>query len=336
MKKALVFIWTICPRLQISKPYFLSDYKNSNHISKVGIRCSGNIGEFEPLHIGLISDGLPGKDISNHGKTDNNTIADVSNSYNHVLNALALSNTGYDTFLDNDLSAFSKNILFLASDPIDKNNLTRYYLEHVKRGGTIIVVNSDDDDNSSNVNGIFGRLLGIQNGVNVSTFNNIGQSSMIKGQQKHLYGQQQYNIKVSGITRDIQFKRDPNVKVLSFYLNNSNRVAPFAIEKDYPQGGRIIYVNAGGYFKAISNDPYQYFGTLSNFPSLIALKSSRYTKEMYSPAESITTARYIGDLNITGQSRINSSSISFPDTSDSGSYNFYPRNISIFMYQNRR
>ena len=58
------------------------------------------------------------------------------------MNCLALSNTGYDTFLDNDLSAFSKNILFLASDPIDKNNLTRYYLEHVKRGGTVIVVNS--------------------------------------------------------------------------------------------------------------------------------------------------------------------------------------------------
>jgi hypothetical protein len=51
---------------------------------------------------------------------------------------------------------------------------------------------------------------------------------------------------------------------------------------------------------------------------------------MHSPAGSITTARYIGDLNITGQSGINSSSISFPDASNSGSYNLYPTNISIF------
>ncbi|HZD81866.1 MAG TPA: hypothetical protein VE076_03220, partial [Nitrososphaeraceae archaeon] len=320
------------PKLQMSRPYLLSDYKNSSHISKVGIRCSGNIGEFKHLHIGLVSGGLLGKDISNRGKTDNSTKFDNANSYSHVLTALALSNIGYDTFLDNDSSAFSKKILLLASDPVDKNNVTRYYLEHVKSGGTLIVVNSDDDtDNNNNeVNGTFGRLLGIQNGVNVNTFNNIGNSSTIKGQQKHLYGQDKQNIKVSGMTRDIQFKRDPSVKVLSFYLNNDHRVAAFAVEKDYPQGGRIIFVNAGGYFKAISKDPCHYFGTLSNFPSLVAVKSSRYSEEMHSPAGSITTARYIGDLNITGQSGINSSSISFPDASNSGSYNLYPTNISIF------
>ena len=90
-------------------------------------------------------------------------------------------------------------------------------------------------------------------------------------------------------------------------------------------------MNAAGYFDAISNDPDQYFGTLSNFPSLIALKSSKDAMEgsRPPPAGSITTARYIGNATIVGQTIINSSSFSLSDPSVVGAYNLYAKGISI-------
>ena len=82
--------------------------------------------------------------------------------YNHYypLSALALSNLGYDTFMDGDLSVFSKKAIILTSDPILETNEMRgnrgnqndkfvteqefdRYLEFAKLGGTLIVMNPD-------------------------------------------------------------------------------------------------------------------------------------------------------------------------------------------------
>ena len=71
---------------------------------------------------------------------------------------LALSNANYDSFVEGDLSAFSKKYVVLPFDPPIKNptngasenpydsdykyddNLMKYYLEYVRNGGNLIVL----------------------------------------------------------------------------------------------------------------------------------------------------------------------------------------------------
>ena len=48
-----------------------------------------------------------------------------------------------------------------------------------------------------------------------------------------------------------------NASIIASYLNytaitNNHGAVPFALEKHYPNGGKIILVNAAGYFDAIS------------------------------------------------------------------------------------
>jgi hypothetical protein len=269
-------------------------------IVKVGISCSSNIGEFEPMKIGRI-----------YNLSDRYRQKEAYYDNYYPLNLLALSNIGYDTFADNDYSAFSKKNVILAFDPIDKDGITRY-LEYAKRGGTLIILGTDNK-----FQGGFSKLLSIRSG-NTSKFEGI----IAPGKEN------QHTIKIFGNTTSIE-SGDANVSSLSFYINKKNEiVSPLAIQKEYYKG-KIVFLNIQGYFDAIFNHPSQYFSTLANFPSLIGLKANNYVKE--SSLNSVSRAlpyRYIGDLIMSGQPVIiNSSTLSLTNRSDG--VPFYTESIDI-------
>jgi hypothetical protein len=257
-------------------------------IVKVGISCSNNRGEFEPIKIGRIYD-----------LSDRYNQKEIYYDNYYPLNALALSNTGYDTFRDGDYSAFSKRNVILTFDPTEKDDVNRY-LEYVKRGGNLIILNSDNK-----FQGGFSKLLAIQAG-NSSKFDGFLLSDS-KNQQP---------LKISGNTTFIESK-DANISSLSFYVNEKNEtVSPLALQKKY-QEGRVIFVNTGGFFDAIFTHPNQYFSSLSNFPKMIGIQSNNYGK--INPLNSVSsqpTLRYVGDLTMSGQVIINSSSLSLTNGSD--------------------
>ena len=85
---------------------------------------------------------------------------------------LALSNANYDSFVEGDLSAFSKKYVLLPFDPTitdsvndtssnhpsatnDKynDNLVKYYLEYVRNGGNLILLDPEYNYNSFNSSG---------------------------------------------------------------------------------------------------------------------------------------------------------------------------------------
>ena len=72
-------------------------------ISQVGISYFNNTVEFGPLKIGR---------LSTSAQKLSSEIAKY-NDYYYPLSALALSRTSYDVFTNTDLSAFSKNVIFL-------------------------------------------------------------------------------------------------------------------------------------------------------------------------------------------------------------------------------
>jgi hypothetical protein len=334
-------------KLQVSKDRLLSSqYNNSdygavsnsssyNHITKLGIRCSGNgtTGEFEPLQVGLLQGGdtlsARGHYHENNGSNYyyNNTIYKKSeDNYYYPLNMFALSKTAYDTFLDDDFSVFSKRKIILTFDPSDEYKIGRY-LEFVEGGGTLIIINTDN-----NFNGGFSKLLGISQTDNTTEFDKIVGKAQIQNRE------QESSLKISGITKDIRFQVSPDVKVLSSYESNSDRTnAPFAIEKDYQVGdrkGRIIFVNAAAYFEAISKSPGRYFSSLSTIPHLIGLPAEKDASTTFNnPPDSLITARYIGNLTVSGRTMINSTSFSFFDPSTVGFYDFITQGASVSSIQ---
>jgi hypothetical protein len=176
----------------------------------------------------------------------------------YPLNALALSRISYGTFLKDDFSALSKKNVVLTFDPSWNDVST--YLRFVKTGATFVVINTDN-----NFEGGFSRLLSIIPG-RMTEFDGITQ-----------FGDRQHTIKIPGLVKNIELKSS-DVTIKSYYMNNNNQlVAPFAIEKKY-DAGRIVFVNAFGYFDAISRSPDRYFLTLGNISHLMDLQASKYTK----------------------------------------------------------
>jgi hypothetical protein len=280
--------------------------KNNNSaisISRVGVFSFNNIAEFKPVKIGQISN------------TGSKTYQKET-YYRHYypLSALALSNSGYETFVDGDFSSLSKKTTILTWDPME-NSRDNYnkYLEFVKKGGTLVVINTD-----KNFSGLFSKLISIRPG-NETKFDSILYS-----------GREQQILNVSGLVSNIASK-SPDAIVKSFYVYDNRKVAPFAIEKIYGElGGRIIIVNGVGYFDAIFRSPEHFFLTLANFPNLIDLTAAKYRKATLAVDTAISGARFYGDLKISGDSAINSSSLMLP----SGYSSFYPDEISVLDTQN--
>ena len=164
-------------------------------------------------------------------------------------------------------------------------------------------------------------------------------------------GEKKYTLNISGAVKNIEINPNSNLTVKSYYMNKdisdkSQRVAPFAIEKNYGHG-KIILVNAFGYFDAIfgnslssanttDNNKNQYFATLSKIAPIIGLPEDNLYVEKNSPQiPSSIGSRIVGDLQIFPWQTItiNSSSVMFPDSHSIGikpvSYNLTANLLSI-------
>ena len=273
-------------------------------ISRVGVFSFNNVAEFKAIKTGHISE------------TGSKTYQKET-YYHHYypISALALSNSGYETFVDGDFSSLSKKTTILTWDPKESDQETyNKYLEFVKKGGTLVVLNTD-----RNFSGLFSKLLSIR-AENATRFDSILYSE--RGQQKIL--------NVSGLVGNIASK-SPDAILKSFYVNDNRKVAPFAIEKNYGAlGGRIIIVNGVGYFDAIFKSPEHFFLTLASFPNLIELTTPKYRNAAPIADTAISGARYYGDLSLSGDSAINSSSLMLPN----GSSGFYTDEISVLNIRN--
>jgi len=141
---------------------------------------------------------------------------------------------------------------------------------------------------------------------NVVSFNSIGVSKNV-------------SVKVSGITNNITIT-SPGTIVKSFYLNNNQITAPFGIERNYGNG-KIILVNAYGYFGAISKMPRQLFSSLENIPGLVDLPRDKYVE--VNSLSAIPPTRFIGEARVNGSTLINTSSII-----ETRGHNFEVENLS--------
>jgi hypothetical protein len=255
----------------------------------------------------------------------------------YPLNMLALSKIKYDAYIDRDLSAFSNKYVVLPFDkvPYQKNEAIKY-LEYVNNGGNLIVINSDNK-----FDGIFGKLLSIKPG-NLTKFTSIGTyNSSDTGEKK-------YSLNISGIARNLEFISSDNLVVKSYYVNKDNRngdqnAAPFVIEKSYGNG-KIIFVNAIGYFDAIleksvstkrgiSNEN-PYFVTLSKIAPMIGIPNdTRYVEKNSHPITFSKLAGIIGDLKIFSRQTIviNSSYLLLPGSGGDANprYNLTAKDVSV-------
>jgi hypothetical protein len=120
------------------------DYANTYNVSKVGIKASGNIVEFEPIIVGHVFNDLSGEELFRQ---------EVYLHY-YPISSFALSNITYDTFQEGDYSAFTKKYLFLSFDPyshyIEPRHLEKY-LQFARSGGSLILINPGvQEDRSEN------------------------------------------------------------------------------------------------------------------------------------------------------------------------------------------
>lgn len=311
-KKDLTFYTVKVETLQNSINIFLDDMlriqaprailgTGVGGISQVAISASNSTVEFGLIKIGNLSEKSYGG------------VAKYSNYY-YPLTILALSTSGYDIFTDQDLSALSKKEIILTFDPSDwHNNTFNRYLEYVNKGGTLVVINSD------NFKGRFGQLFSVQaNDNQTQTFTKIS-------------GPNNQFLSISGIVKQVHVNSSKDVNIISTYSDEANRVlSPLAIEKHFSNGGRIILVNNEGYFNALSKSPLQYFLSLSNISKLLDLDIGKSTPSEFTSEQA---TRFIGEIEISGNVTLKSSSLLLPNDTDN-SQSIHAERVSIASKSN--
>ena len=244
----------------------------------------------------------------------NNTLG-LKNDYDYALSSLALSRRAYEVFLDDDYSVFSKKVIIIPSDPTSWDNTTfDKYTEYANAGGTLVVVNSDD----LNGDGIFSKLFPLES--NVDKNNESSQYTRIVAQNN-----ESGFLNVSGTVRNADFKTSADTNLVASYVNDDKKaIAPFIMEKTFPSKGKIIFINAKGYYDAIKNSPKEYFPSLSSFSKLFGINDG----EPLSQSITGPTKRFLGQVKISGSTSLNGSSILLPNIS-SDSYPITIGNLSI-------
>lgn len=191
------------------------------------------------------------------------------------------------------------------------------YLSYVSTGGKLIAINSNN-----NFNGSFSQLFAIQsNDSNREAFTNIAWHKK----------DQNVSLNVPRLVNRIEMKSYSDTDVLASYQNKNNQtIVPFVIEKNFPNGGKIVLINAEGYFNTISNSPRKYFLSLSNFSNLLDFPSSNATayQGTIEPIQG-----FIGDMVVSGKITLNSSSLSLLDEA-SHPYVINASRIAIFNRTN--
>jgi hypothetical protein len=244
----------------------------------------------------------------------NNTF-DLKNDYYYTLSSLALSRSGYDVFLDDDYSAFSKKVIIIPSDPTYWDNTTfNKYTEYATAGGTLVVINSGDISR----NGMFSKLFLIESNDTKSNESSRYTSIVAHNDEPDF-------LNVSGDVRNAEFKTSADTNLVASYMNHDNKaIAPFIMEKIFPSEGKIIFINAKGYYDAIKNNPKEYFPSLSNFSKLFGINQEKPRNQNITEP----TKRFLGEVKISGSTSLNGSSILLPNiTADS--YPITVGNLSI-------
>jgi hypothetical protein len=289
-------------KLRIQMPAHDSS-NETDGISQVGISATNRVVEFGPIKIGNLSEQKYG------GVTR-------YNQYYYPLSIIALSKMGYDIFLDADLSAFSKKQLVLTFDPSEWDDKTfNRYLEYVRKGGVLVVMNSDF------IKGRFSKLFSLQSNLNE------------KEAFTSIIGDRNQSLGLYGFVNRLELNDSQDINVISTYRDKSNRIiAPFAVEKQFSNGGKILLVNSQGYFNALSKEPRQYFPSLSNISTLLGLDGG---KASISETNTNEDKRFIGVLKISGNLTVNSSSFLMSDDGNN-SQNIYAERIVISNKSNNQ
>ena len=250
-------------------------------ISKIGLTSYYNNVEFKPLEIGTISD----SEIQLKSK----------NYDNYLLSLLALTKFKYDIFADSDLSIFSKDIIFTSDSIVLDEPTYNKYLAFARTGGTVVALNSDN-----NFNQTFSQLFSIQsNETNAKFFTNI------VGNKNH-----NFFLNIPGSVKAANIVDSQDSKVIASYRDNHDQaIAPFAMERSFSGGGKILLVNAEGYFNTLSNSSKSYFFTLPNITTLLGVN----THKISVPSLPSTVHAFLGKMQTKGNITLNTSSFSLLD-----------------------
>jgi hypothetical protein len=202
-------------------------------ISKVGLYSFNNIAEFRPIEIGQVPPQLFEKDTAYF-------------EHYYPLNMLSLSKSNYETFMEGDLSVFSKKIIvadmaslkhlyssitnstdsilspdYKAGSSLHTDKTIDYhdnfadnkFLDFVKRGGTLIITNIINPNNTYYPSqDIFqdtklGELLSVQAEGDEIEFDKIEQiAADISNKTKKPEASQIQYLNVSGVVQDIKIK----------------------------------------------------------------------------------------------------------------------------------
>jgi hypothetical protein len=346
-------------------------------ISKVGLFSYNNIAEFKPLKLGEVFLESDKKEETYYqhyyplsmlalSKVDYNTF--IEGDFSAFSKKYVI--VPFDPPITNSkLSSYPSVESASSGENLDES----IYLDYVRSGGNLIVIDSANDSRPDDKTGIFSKLLSLSPTSNYAIFNSLSDTTSLRtgksttgnenhndtGEQKQAaqdfkrgYGNM---LNISGTVEKIlysatNYSKDNNTSVKSYYTtenkdhnNNNNNtqnaiVAPFVIEKKYGNG-TITYVNAHGYFHAISNGPLSvsnnngnpypssnrdhYFYTLANITNLVypdlARGDGRFSKGILDNSVSDTgrgpgamkIIQIIDDIQISSGyvTRINSSSL---------------------------
>jgi hypothetical protein len=187
--------------------------------------------------------------------------------YQHYypLNMLALSNLDYNTYIEGDLSAFSKKYVMLTYDPFNDSDLSlsssvesnytgeevdnSIYFDYVRNGGNLIVIDSANYgkyDVKERVQGVFSRLLSIGPTGNYGRFDSLSDSTSLQSMKnvtskKGPNGSENQEQQALGITTsyenlnitgtvgrflyDSNNTKDDNIGVKSYYTIKNNSIS---------------------------------------------------------------------------------------------------------------
>lgn len=289
LKKEIIVFVNGVPRFQIDR-----EYENTDSIvSKMEIVAHGNNAEFLPIKVKQISD-LEYLYYSN------------SKSINYILSFLAMSKSSYGLFLQPDLSVISKTII-LPFDPTNMNSdKFNRYLDYVRKGGTLIVFNS-----GNTIDGTFNKFFSI-NSTNVD----LNFSKITFSDDNH-----QNDIAISGKARVLNIPPENGLKTVSFYSDKSNNnITPFAIEKKFPNGGKVIFVNNGGFFDSVSNmNDFLNLTSISNMLNINFNDNISQTSfdKIESKHQFTKLEKFIGLMELYGKIQVNSTSLILYNGTDS-------------------
>ena len=122
------------------------------------------------------------------------------------------------------------------------------------------------------------------------------------------------NVAVAGLVKRIELGSTAEVKEIASYINKNNQtIAPFAIEKEFSNNGRIVFINAGAYFDAISNSPRKYFPSLANFSDILGFKTESTKPTPSASQDKWTSTGFIRNMDLNGKVTLNSSSLLLGD-----------------------